>query len=134
MNKTTSLMILLTVFALAMTGCSITDPITQETTPVNTMTIANGGAGETDPTDTIKLANGGSGESGKINDVPIVTPQEQRDPVPVTVPRVTQSEVIGVVRELRANGCIIQKVATTDGIHYSQLLVTCGEPQTPPVQ
>jgi len=81
----------------------------------------------------VVTANGGAGEIEKISDVPTATP-ERRDPTPVTVPRVTQAEVIGVVRELRANGCIIQKVATTDGIHYSQLLVTCGEPQTPPVQ
>ena len=81
----------------------------------------------------VVTANGGAGEIRKISDVPTATPK-RRDPVPVTVPRVTQGEVIGVVRELRANGCIIKKVATTDGIHYSQLLVTCGEPQTPPVQ
>ena len=48
------------------------------------------------------------------------------------LPRVKQAQVIGVVRELVRSGCVIEKVATTDGIHYSQLVVNCGKPQAAP--
>ena len=115
MKSSTSLYLLIMVFAVAMlSGCSgfgsIEEPLAAE--PVVT-------------------ANGSAGETGKINDVPTVAPAV-RDPVPVTVPRVKQAQVVGVIRELRANGCIVKKVASTDGIHYSQLVVTCADPQAIP--
>jgi hypothetical protein len=62
-------------------------------------------------------------------DVPVV---DATAAVPVTVPRVKQAQIVGVLREMRANGCILQKVANTDGIHYSQLVITCGAPQAVP--
>jgi len=49
------------------------------------------------------------------------------------VPRVKQAQVIGVVQALVDSGCMIKKVASTDGIHYSQLVVTCGDVQQAPV-
>jgi len=55
------------------------------------------------------------------------------EPTPIVVPRIAEAQLIGVIRELRANGCIIKKVANTDGIHYSQLVVTCGDPQAIPL-
>jgi len=54
-------------------------------------------------------------------------------PTPIVVPRIAEAQLIGVIRELRANGCMIKKVANTDGIHYSQLVVTCGDPQAIPL-
>lgn len=64
-------------------------------------------------------------------DVPVIV-AEQPTAVPTIVPRVKQAQIVGVLREMRANGCILQKVANTDGIHYSQLVVTCGAPQAVP--
>lgn len=66
-----------------------------------------------DPTDTVKV--------------------EQLKPEPKVVKHVKQAQVIGVVRELRQQGCLIKKVATTDGIQYSQMVVTCGDPQEIPL-
>ena len=67
---------------------------------------------------------------------PVVVPTTEvtdvATPTPIEVPRIEQAQLIGVIRELRANGCMIKKVANTDGIHYSQLVVTCGDPQTIP--
>lgn len=65
---------------------------------------------------------------------PEVTPETTvAETVPaVKVPRVKQSEIIGVMREMRNNGCIIKKFANTDGLQYSQLVITCGDPQTVP--
>ncbi len=53
-------------------------------------------------------------------------------PTPVEVPRITQPQAIGILRELRANGCMIKKYANTDAVHYAQLVVTCGDPQAIP--
>ena len=78
----------------------------------------------------IESANGGGGTTGVINDVTPPTP-EIRDPQP-EVPRITQMQTIGILRELRKNGCVVKKFADTDGIHYSQLVVTCGTLQQPP--
>jgi hypothetical protein len=64
-----------------------------------------------------------------IDDVVLV--EEKRELRPA-VPRVKQAQVIGVVRELVRSGCVVEKVATTDGIHYSQLIVNCGKPQAAP--
>jgi hypothetical protein len=69
---------------------------------------------------------------------PVAVPEPTVKAEPTTenlrpaVPRVKQAQVIGVVRELVNSGCAVQKVATTDGIHYSQLIVTCGDVQQAP--
>ena len=79
-----------------------------------------------------EVANGGAGTTGTINDVtPAPVPAEERDLQPA-VPRVKQTQVIGVVRELVQSGCMVKKVASTDGVHYSQLVVTCGDAQKAP--
>ncbi len=65
--------------------------------------------------------------------VPTTEVTEVTTPTPIEVPRAAQAQIVGVIRELRANGCIIKKVANTDGIHYSQLVVTCGDPQAIPL-
>jgi hypothetical protein len=70
------------------------------------------------------VANGGAGEADKINDLP-VSPQLQ-------IPRVQQAQVIGVVRELVNSGCVVKTVGTIDGVHFSQLKITCGDPQAIP--
>lgn len=57
---------------------------------------------------------------------------KQLDVQPMTVPRVKQAQIVGILREVRADGCILQKVSSTDGIHWSQLIVTCADPQAPP--
>lgn len=112
-------LILVTTFAIFSVGCttsSTKDPI-HPATP------------------TLEISNGGAGTTGTINDVtPEPTPAEERDLQP-SVPRVKQAQVIGVVRELVNSGCMVKKVASTDGIHYSQLVVTCGDAQeAPPVE
>lgn len=109
MNKWYSLLAIMGVLSLA--ACSTT-----ETVP----------APETDPTDTVKVANG---DAGQETAPPVI---EIQDPTPAEVPRVKQAQIVGVLREMRANGCILKKVASTDGIHYSQLLITCGDPQKVP--
>lgn len=78
----------------------------------------------------IESANGGSGTTGVINDVTPPTP-EVRDPQPVTPPRITQMQVIGVIRELRANGCIVKALHDVDHIHYSELKISCNGIQRP---
>ena len=64
--------------------------------------------------------------------VPTTEVTEVTTPTPIEVPRITQVQTIGILRELRANGCMITKFADTDGIHYSQLVVNCGPPQAIP--
>lgn len=109
--------IVLALFALSLTACSSfgskDEPLAERTS--EDVTVANGDAGKVDV----------------INDVPAV-PADVRDPQPTTVPRVKQAHIVGVLREMRANGCILKKVANTDGIHYSQLVITCGDPQVVP--
>jgi hypothetical protein len=71
----------------------------------------------------------------KTNTAPVIvqpTVSETTPDLTPAVPRIKQAQVIGVVRELVRSGCIVKKVATTDGIHYSQLIVTCDEAQAPP--
>jgi hypothetical protein len=62
----------------------------------------------------------------------VVTPVIEEKELKPAVPRIKQAQVIGVVRELVKSGCAIKKVANTDGIHYSQLVITCGDVQQAP--
>jgi hypothetical protein len=104
MKRSTSITLLLGVFIVAMlSGCS-----------------GFGSIEEPLATEPVVTTSGGVEES--------VTPE----PLRPAVPRVKQAQVIGVVRELVNSGCAVQKVATTDGIHYSQLIVTCGDIQQAP--
>lgn len=106
MNKWYSLFIIAAVLLTA--GCSgfgtVEEPVTAEP---------------------VKVANGGGGES---RETPIEVPEPKR----MEVPRVNQAKVIGVVRELVNSGCIVKAVGTIDGVHFSQLKVTCGDPQDIP--
>ncbi len=108
MNKWIALFALLTILP----GCSMFD--TKKDIAV-TPTLA------TTPAPTVKTV--------AIDDVVLV--EEKRELRPA-VPRVKQAQVIGVVRALVRSGCVVEKVATTDGIHYSQLIVNCGKPQAAP--
>lgn len=96
-------LILLTTFVIFSVGCSTTSP-TKEPKPIHPAT----------PTL----------ETSDAIEVP--------EPRPVEVPRVKQAQVIGVVRELVNSGCLVKKVASTDGVHYSQLVITCGDVQQAP--
>lgn len=108
---------LLVIIPLMVAGCGSTGKV-EEPLP----TMATGGV----------VANGPAGTTGTINDVtPVPVPEEKQDPRP-TVPRVKQAQIIGVVHELVQSGCLIKKIASTDGIHYSQLVVTCGDAQEAP--
>ena len=72
-------------------------------------------------------------ESLITNTAPVSVQTTVSEPTPIVVPRVAEAQLVGVIRELRANGCIIKKVANTDGIHYSQLVVTCADAQAIPL-
>lgn len=118
MNKWIALFALLTILP----GCSVFDT-KEEPTIYVTPTLA-----ETNTAPVIVQPTVSDG--GEIF-VSAPAPVETRDLTPA-VPRVKQAQVIGVVRELVRSGCSVEKVATTDGIHYSQLIVTCGPPQVAP--
>lgn len=108
MKKFTSLALISTV--LIMTGCSVFDTKEEPTIHV-TSTLA------------------------ETNTAPVIvqpTVSEEKRELRPAVPRIKQAQVIGVVRELVKSGCAIKKVATTDGIHYSQLIVNCGDVQQAP--
>ncbi len=84
------------------------------------------------------MATGGMvAEAAPEAPVPVI-PDEAEEPqtqpsTALIVPRVEQSQIVGIIKELVGSGCMIKKVANTDGIHYSQLVVTCGDVQTPPL-
>lgn len=102
-------LILVMSFAIFSVGCSTTSTKAQ-TPPV---------------TPTLEISNGSAGN-------PVAPAIEVPEPRPIEVPRVKQAQVIGVVRELVNSGCAVKKVASTDGIHYSQLVITCGDVQQAP--
>lgn len=68
----------------------------------------------------------------EVAPAPEFVPEPTLTAKPIEVPRVKQAEIVGVLREMRANGCIISKLANTDGIHYSQLVITCDAVQNAP--
>lgn len=108
MNKLGSIVYLsgvLIMVMLLLPGCSTAEAIPE--------TVANGSAGN-----------------------PVAPAIEVPEPdLQPAVPRVKQAQVIGVVRELVNSGCLVKKVASTDGVHYSQLVITCGDAQqAPPVE
>lgn len=105
-------LILVTIFAIFSVGCSTTST-TKEPKPIHPATP------------TLETSNGSAGN-------PVAPAIEVPEPRPVEVPRVKQAQVIGVVRELVNSGCAVKKVASTDGIHYSQLVITCGDVQQAP--
>jgi len=116
MNKWIALFALLTI--INMPGCSMFDTKDEPTIFV-TPTLATAPAITPTPI---------------TNTVPVIvqpTVSETKDLTPA-VPRVTQAVIIGVVRELVKSGCMIKQVANTDGVHYSQLIVTCGDPEQAP--
>jgi len=69
----------------------------------------------------------------EANTAPVSVQPTVSEATPIEVPRITQAQTIGILRELRANGCMITKFADTDGIQYSQLVVNCGPPQPIPL-
>ena len=116
MNYTGVLVIILAAIMLA--ACGSTGKV-EEPLPV----MANGGM----------VANGGAGETGKIDDLPAPT-SEVQDPqpqVPIIAPRIKQAQIVGILRELRANGCIIKGLHDVNHIHYAELKITCGDVAKP---
>jgi hypothetical protein len=107
--------VLLALVALSMTACSGFGKVEE---PLQ----ATGGT--LVQADVIKVAD--------VAPAPIIEEAKIPKLVAPTVPRIKQAQIVGVLRELRSNGCLFKKVATTDGIHYSQLVITCGDAQMPP--
>ncbi len=64
--------------------------------------------------------------------VKTVTPTVEEKTLVQGVPDIKQAQVIGVIRELRKGGCVVKQYARTSGIHYKQLVVTCGDPEKAP--
>ena len=115
MNKSLTLSVILAVFLLA--GCGSTGKMED---PLPTM--ATGGS----------LASTTTPPATTVEIPPTPAPERVSEDLRPAVPRVKEAQVIGVVEALVKSGCMIQKVASTDGIHYSQLVITCGDVQQAP--
>jgi len=64
--------------------------------------------------------------------VKTIEPTVEEEILVQEVPEIKQAQVIGVIRELRKGGCVVKQYANTSGIHYKQLVVTCGDPEKAP--
>ena len=98
MNKWYSLLTLVSVLSLA--ACSGPDPKPEV------------------------VANGDAGTVAAVHETPVSAAQSAQ--LTTATPKISMSESIGVMQELRRNGCVVEKFSNVNHLHYSQLLITCG--------